>query len=332
MTTILFRLALLALALPVRGESQDTGLTLAGDGELTFYDTETQNGTVAVRTYRDEKRRITKEIFHRVDWDRLQPATSPAPASSFSIRTLPVSYDPKHLVPTEIRIHDYLDDDRPVRTSTYWSDYRLRGFSTFEYAGNQLTLMRTFSPTGRRISEQRDGGRGCAMHFDRTGNYVVQLRGQLPSDERWAEEWGPEDRGLRCRVDDLEQYDRLGMPMLTVSLRNTQSKRVSVPCGFSVERVHPRLCTMDGKAIPIDEPAVARRAQELERTNPNGTGRTIALGIYESCAVGTAELREWYPDLRPGRYRVSLSYKAGNDLVLDSNEIQINVLPDSNRP
>lgn len=298
------------------------------EGKLIMYDMESEVGTVACREFRDDAGRLTKRIYYTLARPASRPASSPADSVEVQSFSFDGPFDPNKLVASGVETYDHDVDGRVVRESSLSPTGVLRSFRSQEYARDGTrSVSRSFKPDGRRVSETHYEPRGhidAQMTFDQSGRRVVRLTGRMPDDEQWVKEWGPASNGLMCRIDANNTSARLGQMSVTVSVRRLPGGRAAIVGDFSVATVRPQLRDLAGKLVPIDQAALRRRHDELKRTNSLFQPRPIPIGDGESAWAGSFELRDWYPNLEPGWYRLTIERRStGEAFDLESNGIPI---------
>lgn len=300
----------------------------AEDGKLILYDFMTEVGTTARREFYDANGRIIKEIYYTGGLRPIDPESQPSSAPVIRRFSLAGPFDPNHLELVAIQTYDRDGEGRVLRESSYSAAGILESFFTREYRKDgTLAVSRSFTAGGIRRSESRYGADGRSISqltFEATGKRVIRLDGPMPADEEWAREWGAIHDGIVLRID-LD--NNRGPITVTMSARRVPHGTAALLGGFSVDMVKPRLTDMSGVEIPIDEDHLTRKRQYLYDINPKyqPSGKAAML---PSGQAGNFELRDWYPDLKPGKYRLSIARRSTGDAFdLQSNEIQIEVDP-----
>lgn len=297
-------------------------------GKLILYDSMTADGTTAKREFYDAHGHVIKEIYYTGGFRVVDPESQPSSEPVIRPFSFDGPFDPDRLTTTAIRTYDRDAEGRVLRESAYSADGILEAFFTREYRKDGTrAVSRSFTAGGVRRSESRWGADGRStthITFESTGKRVIRLDGPMPADEEWAREWGAVHDGVVLRID---LADNRGPISVTMSARRIPHGTAALLGGFSVELVKPQLTDLSGAEIPIDVDHLTRKQRYLRDINPKYQPSAKA-EMLRSGQAGNFELRDWYPDLKPGKYRLSIARRStGEAFDLQSNEIEIEVEP-----
>lgn len=282
-----------------------------GFGELTMYPFMTENGTVARREFTDSNARIVKTIYYRSN-KRLDQKSA---ASE------------EDLAASEIVLHGYDDGGREIRAEHYTPDIELERVRKVLYGPDGkvsrylwlddrcvLTYEIRFSD-GRTISH---------LYYDDTGKKLVGFRGSIPKDIDLQDGWGEPSGGLSCGAAPTERRASLQGMYINLTVRNLGKSSVDLPrLVYTDAQLEVR--SRNGRLIPQDR----RRIEQLKQ----GNARSAELSRSTTARLdpGQAEharylLKNWYPDLSPGKYLVTCRRPLsgfGRPLVSNTTEIEI---------
>ncbi|HKC66386.1 MAG TPA: hypothetical protein VKB86_22275 [Pyrinomonadaceae bacterium] len=110
----------------------------------------------------------------------------------------------------------------------------------------------------------------------------------------------------------------------TLLLTNTLSEPFIIEAGSSYDNTRP-LLIKDGVTVPYHKNAtksVENKRQIINRVN----GLSISLQPNKTESIGTIDLKDWYEELEPGRYLLTLQYRVrGSEKWIESSPIMFEV-------
>lgn len=290
--------------------SDTTAMNLA-KGELTTYDTPSQNGTIAKRVFRDSSGRIAKTIYYRSS----EKASGPYPGETLQV--------------SSIVIHLYDGAGRERREEYRGPDMQLHRIKDTVYRNGDKTAVVWRRPDGIREYEIRySGGREVShLYFDESGERLVGVKGEIPADIKLAWGWGVPSEGLACGIGANCTSGLLKHLRIFVSVRNLTETSAKVITALQYHEIQVELRNTKGDAVPQNAAYIEERDRGLIRANH---------GLHESMQTiephnagmftGGFELREWYSDLPAGTYYLTVRRRgAGKEFNLVSNTLKIEI-------
>lgn len=279
------RIAIVLLLLSVTARTQDD----KSKGELRIYERATQIGTVASREFKDDKGRLVKVIYY----SHADPYTNDFREQS-------------------TRTFDYDEYGCPVKSKTYDRKSKLTRTEDVRCVDGTATRSLTIARNslGIKESEARHTATGAtqtALQFDSTGEKVVAITGELPSDADLVHGWGNVAHGLALAIaanrekgsqQDLDVY---------VSIKNVGNDAGMI----MVSPVVIELKDSNGQVVE----------QKIDyRLNRNQTRANECPSYLQMAAPGRGRaqpqysfnLGEQYERLAPGRYSMTIAYCAGS--------------------
>ena len=286
-------------------------------GELILYARRTMIGTVAERVFRDGSGKITKTILYRP-----RIAASEPVSASF---TMPYKGD---IQPVRVVIHKYDKAGRETRTEYYTPDMKLRRIleTSYHSDGTRKSLVSRNSE-GIRTHEQRySRTHGSLLYFDDTGKKLIGMRGTVPKDIHLAYGHGTTTDGLAYAIGPSKESGHLDDILIYSTVLNKGAGSAKVVNALQYRALKMELRDEDGNLVPQDTAYIEKRDKLLMDSNRHFREgfKTIPPGQAES--FGTHELREWYSNLKPGNYQLTVRRRAsGKEFSLVSNTISITI-------
>lgn len=284
-------------------------------GELRLYSRATQIGTVACREFRDDKGRIVKVIYYTGGGSFEGP------------------YREELLREQSVHSYTYDDHNCRIRSESYEPGMKLlrtQEARCFEgTATPSLTTVRDVR--GIKQSETRhttSGGTQTVLYFDKDGDQVVAINGELAPDADLAHGWGPMLNGLACGIAANREKGRQEDLQIHVTIKNVNHDANGV---LMISPVLVELKDVTGRVI--ERKAAYTRQQTENESNgcPTYMGQGAPLAGRAQPQPGY-ELGEQYNRLAPGRYSITITYcVSGLREKLVSNTIPLEVEGPENR-
>ncbi len=284
-------------------------------GELTLYNRATQIGTVANRQFKDDKGRIVKVIYYTGGGSFEGP------------------YREELLREQSIHLYTYDDHNCRVKCESYEPGMKLRSTEEvrcFEGTGTpSLTTVRDVryikqTETRHTIS----GSTQTTLYFDRDGDKVVAINGELPTDADLAHGWGQMLNGLACGIAANREKGRQEDLQVHVTIKNVNHNTQGV---LMISPILVELKDHAGRVIQR-KAAYTRQQTKIESGEcPTYLGQGAPLAGRAQPQTGY-ELGEQYDRLAPGRYSITITYcVSGQREKLVSNTIPLDVEGPENR-
>jgi hypothetical protein len=279
-------------------------------GELHIYSHESQVGVVANREFKDEKGRVVKTIYYYGDADSNG------------------QYREELLKERSIHTVQFDDNDCPIKGQNFDPGMKLTSSSeTICFEGtSEDKLITTRDARGIRTAEIRkilkEDGRSSTsstLFFDATGEKVVALDGDVPTDVDLLRGWGPSMNGFALGIAVNREKGRQEELEVWCSLKNIDHKGDPYVQPWLVE-----LTDSNGRFIePLKAHAgdVNKPSEECTRTDdwggPDAGTSALQRGFW---------FRERYAVLAPGRYSVTIKYCMRDvGKLLASNQIDVEI-------
>lgn len=290
----------LVLLLPSTVRAQDspgpaiaTAAPKAGvpEGILTIYPRETQLGIAANRIFRDGNGRITRTIYYRAN------------GKADPIRE-------EDLVPEQV-VNSHYDAMGRVRREEYCSPGMVRQWTwDFVYSKDEEVRVKR-SAEGLRTYEirRRSGTEKSHLYFDHTGERLVGIRGEVPSDLSYA--WGETSDGLACGIGVSRSKGPLEDIYVTVTIRNSTGEATQVVTLWPYRVLEVELRDDQGNIVPEDHSKLSAEDERMSRLNPSATENRQTLAPYVAATYEGFKLDDWYSDLPSGAYRLTVRRRAG---------------------
>ena len=291
-------------------------------GELTFSSSPYSMGVVARRVFRDGNGRTVKKVIYVLNNDHL---LSEPP------------YTEEMLAVAEIRAYKYDGHGREMRTEYYTADMTLmRSHETsYDVQGRRKAVVGRDS-RGIRTSETRysDGRQRCGLFYDRSGVRLVAVTGSIPNDVDLAYGWGKVVDGLSCGIVPSPASAPLRKIRIYVTVRNHTLSKAKVVTVWAAQYRVIRMGLRDSKGalVPQTTEYVDKREKELLRMKRGPSESLQTLYAGKAAWYTAYSLNEWYADLAPGRYHLTLRRRgSGEEFSLISNTVPITVNPEKPR-
>ncbi|GEM_PF-3662236 len=271
---------------------------------MTIHEHPNQIGLIAQRTFEEDGRVV--RIIHYC----LGPSAKPSP-----------TVEESDLVEAGVTTIKYDANGREVETHTTGLTSVMAGAKT-EYNEDGSPREITFSDAGERVSHRnlyRNNMCVTELHYNADG-VLAGIRGEVtPKHDLPA--WGKAVDDVACAVVPTRARGDFAGMGLWITARNTgKGERKIVTIGkdrpeFLVEVRHA-----DGTLVEQDPKYVKERFEEGQRGNPNDkdVAQTLSPGKAEMVQWGQ-QLSHWYADLRPGKYQVTVTCRAGEEFNVVSS-------------
>jgi len=276
-------------------------------GVLTLYPAPTESGTVAVRETTDSAGKPLTSTYYTVEPLRRDLHLNPPAEAELIVQTIDrYTYDEAgHLSRTETM--DGQGHPLRDRFTVYGSDGLLR--AEILCGGDGV----------RQVEKRYDTADGLSvvssvLTFDRSGERLIAFNGRLPAGMDLAGGWGPSDSGLRCGLTANATPVHLDDARLTATLLNRSDETAAVSTGPAYYVLELEVLGEFGEPQRQDATLAAAYADSVaalsgERLKPQ------PLPPHHGWTVATIDLRQWYPALTSGTYKVRARYRAAEDLV-----------------
>jgi hypothetical protein len=300
---------LLLFSVVVRGQVAEP------KGELRLYPRATQIGTVASRTFKDDRGRAVKVIYYTGGGSLEGP------------------YREDLLREQSIHLFSYDNHNCQIKRETYEPGMRLSRTEEVRCLDGTATpnLTTVYNARGIRQAETRhtaSGSTQTVLHFDIGGNKVVAINGALPIDTDLASGWGMVFSGFACGIAANREKGRQEELEVNVSIKNISHN------GIAVVMISPVLVELKDSSGRVIERKAAYRTSESNT-------QFDACPTYMNQAapyVGRSQERpgyglgEQYDRLAPGKYTLTITHcVSGVPGRLVSNTIPLEVEGRENR-
>jgi hypothetical protein len=300
---------LLLLSVAVRAQVAEP------QGELTLYTRATQIGTVARREFKDDKGRIVRVIYYTGGGSFEGP------------------YREELLREQSIRSYTYDDHNCRIKCESYEPGLRLSRTEEVRCFDGTATPSLTTVRDVRGIKEVEtrhtaSGSTQTILYFDKDGDKVVAIDGELPTDADLAHGWGEMLSGFACGIAANPEKGRQEDLQVHVTIKNVSHEANGV---VMISPVLVELKDLTGRVI---EPKAAY-TRHKDKTESDGCPTYMSQGAPfagRSQPQTGYELGEQYNRLAPGKYSITITYcVSGVKGRLVSNTIPIEVEGRENR-
>ena len=296
--------------------SPPTELALAAKaseaGQLRIYPQLTGMGTAANRMFLDKEGFPTKAILYKPRDPEAEPP-----------------FTEQMLIPAEVVRFEYDRQLRkPVRTAEYTPEMELTRIRETSYDKEGKVKSIVYRDGKGRLQEESlgQGPPESISHrfYNVTGKKLIAVKYVLPDDMDLAYGWGPEHDGLQCGIAPDRESGKLEEIKIWVTVKNTSQKPKKLGRGLQYRILQMELRNADGNVVPQDAERIAERTEKLKfEPGADGYRLTIRPGLAQASSQGYA-LSDWYQDLQPGRYTLTIRRRAGGkDFSLLSNTVTI---------
>lgn len=290
---------------------------------------------VAHREFKDSNGRITKTIHYRFRSVVPPPAGSQGRDRSADQPVGVSFWDPYNKVKCELEVlsittHKYHEAGRESRIEHYAPDMKLSRSEEISYHNDGTRRLHVArNAEGKRTHETRysQGRSVSSLWFDDTGEKVIAIHGIPPKDISLAYGCGKTTDGLACAIAPNRESGPLEDIRIFLTIFNKGSDLVKVMTALQYYVLKMELRDEDGNLVPQDTAYINKRYKDLRRGNRgiNKSMQTVSPGGAEQF-VGGYELKEWYSDLKPGKYELTVKRRAsGRRFSLVSNTISITI-------
>ena len=293
------RVLIILLLVPISARAQK----VESKGELRIYERATQIGTVASREFKDNKGRVVKVIYY----NHVDIATNDFREQS-------------------TRTFDYDEYGCPIRSKSYDRISKLTRTEEVRCvdgtATRSLTIVR--NSLGVKQGEARHtatGGTRTALQFDSTGEKVVAMTGELPSDTDLVHGWGNVLHGFALGIAANREEGHQQDLEVHVTIKNVGNDAGMV-------MVSPVLIDLkDSNGQVVEQKTDYRLNRNQTRSNECPSYLQMAApGAGRAQTQYSFNLGEQYERLAPGKYSMTVTYCVpGVSERLVSNTIQIEV-------
>jgi hypothetical protein len=305
----------------VAGAKMAAAATDTAGGVLELYTSPNPLGLAGRREFRDDKGRVAKTIFYMSN--RVSP---PYPEDSLAVHS--------------IVIITYSEDGRRSREEHRNADMTLARIQDIETT-DESTSTHSWRRPDETLSYQIVSWRGpegklqqAHLYFDVTGKRLVAAGGVLPAGVDLAEGWGETVNGLACGIGAERRCAPLDEMTVSISFRNSGKDAAKVVTALPYHELRMELHDAKGDLVPQDVEGMAKRDRQQVESN-RGTGearQTVEPGGVGNFS-GPVDLKDWYKDLAPGPYRLTIRHRAaGDDFPLVSNTLTIEIKGTAKKP
>jgi hypothetical protein len=293
---------------------------------LRLYTFPTEGGTVAMREMRDADGVVFQTIYYTLEPLRRDLQTNPPAEHELVVQTADLfTYDDRGQL---IRTETMDANGTPLRDrfTVYGEDGLLRAEITCTGPGIRQVERRFDTSEGESIV-------ASVLHFDHTGERLIGFSGKLPEGMELANGWGPMDDVLACGAAAYEPGAPLADQTVEVTVRNIGAELERVTIGPAFDVLEPELRDDAGRPVAADTGALEELAASITALS-GGTARVEQpVPPGHGWTVTTFQLDQWYPALAPGRYTLTLRYRAAEGLIgLLCNDVELDVPVDRSTP
>jgi hypothetical protein len=282
-------------------------------GELHLYSHSTQIGVVANREFKDDKGRVVKVIYYSGGGEGLKGPFREELLREHSIQT-----------------NQFDDNGCNIKSESFAPGMKLTGTGeTICFEGTaQAKLITTRNARGIRTAEIRKmlkndySSDKSTLYFDASGEKVIGLNGDIPTDVDLRHGWGASVSGFALGIAANREKGRQDELEVWSSIKNIDRVEEGLPMvtPFLIELKDSKGNLVDPVAAYADD---RNRLQSEECPRDKGVGAPFA---------GSAQLqsgfsfRERYRQLTPGRYSITIKYCLGDTGgLLISNTIDVEI-------
>lgn len=268
-------------------------------GELTVYPKSTENGTLAVRVFRDTHGRLLKKIYYT------------GQDLSHSVHGYETSLQTREIV-----LYEYDRKGRSQWEKHYTPRMTLtRTMETVHSTRGETLICRR--PDQTKVYEIRPD---TEIYFDDTGKRVIGLKGAIPKEVDLASGWGPTVEGLACGLGFERARGRLKDMRFYLTVRNLTDAPRKIITALPYHQMQLQLQDESGRLMPQDVGLMEKQEQEQVRLDPGTQESTRPIEAHQAGMEGTGySLKAWYAQLPAGKYTLRVRRRAqGQDFVLVS--------------
>ncbi|MCZ6818437.1 MAG: hypothetical protein O7G31_02970 [Calditrichaeota bacterium] len=264
---------------------------------------ETQAGTVAKCEHRDDEGKLTKLVTY----------------SGAARRGVSTPTD--ELKVQKLEEYKYDDQGRLVRTDTYRADRVLSSYSNHTHLADGTVIKDTFTAAGTRRYQWVDA---TLCKFDDRGQTIVAIKGPLPADRDLPHGWGEPVDGISCGAVPSASELPIGNIDVYVTVRNQSVNPIMVSVGHEYWTVSIELRDSQGFLVAKNSEFIQAEMERLRLINRSESLLSEGVQLIPGFATywgGHLELRNWYADVPPGRYDLSVTRHlndTGHDLICNS--------------
>jgi hypothetical protein len=280
-------------------------------GELHLYERTTQIGTVANRQFKDDKGRVVKDIYYTQS-DKSTGPFNEELLREQSIRTY--GYDEHNC-----RIIEQQYEPGPKLSRTYKTEC-IDGTAT-----PRLTVVLRASGTREgEVRHSATGSRQTILYFDNSGQKVVAISGQLPTDIDLVHGWGQELDGFAAGIAPNQEKGRQQDLSVLVNIKNVSHSAEGMimmsPVLVELRDANGRVVEWKSAYRTFVGNDQSDHCPSFTKEGAPMTGRSQQRGGYG--------LNEEFGRLAPGKYSMTVSFcVSGQSERLVSNTIFLDVDP-----
>ena len=274
---------------------------------------------VAKRVFRDASGRTVKTVTYEIP-DKIRRRVKPGS-----------HFREKDLKPFRIMLHTHDANSLREKIEYRSPDGNLLGTATIlSKEDHQSTTIIHYDSKGIRTWEQRvTANSKTTLRFDAEGETVVLIEGDLLPDIDLAYGWGTPMNGLSCGIAPTRLRGRMEEIGIWISVKNDQDE--SAPCFYPIEFLTFKMDLRDSsgrRQLPQEERYKASHPWTLR---PDGSPTLGQIPAYASTARQRGipyMLKDWYGDLAPGTYTVTVEFRTtGEEFSLVSNKLILQIEP-----
>ncbi len=270
------------------------------EGELSIYPTPSQNDTAGVRVFEDEEGRRVQRILYSGGTHR---ETAPGRFSPF------LECTEEGLVPYRIEEYEYDAQGRKSEVRWLGPHGRLARTTRYVYDRGGSRGEVFDGRTGRKLYQSHAS---TILGFDRDEE-VITIQGRVPPGVIPQTGWGEIVHGVRYALTARSKEAPLDEMTLYGLLHNLRSETIEIALG-SAHWLEVR--DEEGRLVAPTSRESSKAASSRRQIQQD-----------EAYMVDWGKLREWFPDLKPGVYRVTAWHELPqDDAVVRSTEMEIRVL------
>jgi hypothetical protein len=282
-------------------------------GELHLYSHSTQIGVVANREFKDTKGRVVKVIYYTGGTSEFNGPFREELLQEHSIHTF-----------------QFDDNDCSIKSESFAPGMKPSGSSeTICFEGtSEAKLITIRNARGiktveiRKILKDDHSRTKSTLFFDATGEKVVALDGDIPTDVDLLHGWGEPLNGLALGIAANREKGRLEELQVWSSLKNIDD------AGERMPRIWPLLIELKDSNGRFIEPT-AQYADDMNQFQSEECPRDKDWGAP---FAGSSQLqrgfsfRDRYGQPAPGRYSITIKYCLGDTgKLLLSNTIDVEI-------
>ncbi|HSE24853.1 MAG TPA: hypothetical protein VLB68_24540 [Pyrinomonadaceae bacterium] len=279
--------------------------------ELHLYERATQIGTVANREFKDEKGRVVKAIYY----------------TQSGIPTGPIKAE--LLREQSIRTYSYNVHDCKIIEQHYEPGPKLsRTYNTECLDGTAIprltTIVRADGTREGEVRHSKTGSRQTILYFDKSGQKVVAISGQLAADIDLVHGWGQELDGFAAGIAPNQEKGRPQDLSVLVNIKNVSHSAEGM---ITMSPVLVELKDANGRIVGWKFASEAFVGNDQADHCPAFMKEGAPL-LGRSQQRAEYGLNEQFGRLAPGRYSMTVSFcVSGQQERLVSNTIFLEVEP-----